>query len=319
MCTIYTFSKQFYTENHDAVVKQIKSDAVFNGHGYSMLAIGRDSDTTELIRTMNVASLLRSLDTLLGPSGEAERAWIHLRYATTGFHGLNGAHGFAAGDYNVFHNGILRRKESDSFHVDSELIAHEIDTLGLEGAIEAIGANEKYVNAFLVNNQTGSYTVIRMTTGSLYTDGAGNYSSTPINDTELVQPVAENIRVDFGAPIVVPRPVMSRLALLGRGSARSSYYGDADDAEYADRFEHRLDDPSDADLDTDTLHQLWAFDECESAEEFAEVAEEYMFDTAGFPEKLYCNFDVSQLTWFERCGFYYVPDTGNADLIDQGA
>ncbi len=313
MCTIYTFGKEFYNEHKVAIVEQIESDSSFNGHGYSMLAIGTDEGTTELVRTMNVTSLLASLDRLLGSDGSAERAWIHLRYSTTDFQGLNGCHGFAAGDYTVFHNGILSRRGSASFNVDSELIAYDIEASGIEGAIAAIAESESYVNAMLVNNQTGTYSIIRMKSGSLHTDGQGNYSTSPIDNTPICHAVPTNTRTDYTTAIVVPRPAINYRGYLmdnerywfPRRNADAVWYEDEDTIATVDRGSGSF---NDLDISLETQNQLWAFDECETAEEFGQVAEEYMFDTCGFPESLYRNLDVSQLVWFERCGFYWNPD-----------
>lgn len=199
MCTILTFDKEFYNKNKTVIRKRILTDAFSNGDGFAMLLMGESSEDTNMIRSMNVEVLLAVLEYQM-QNEACERAWIHCRFATTGFVGLNGCHGFAAQDYTVFHNGVLSRTEADGFSVDSELIAFDIESAGVEQAIRNLSEHDSYANVFIVNNQTGQYNVIRKTGGSLFTDGKGNYSTNKFSSINRTVPV--NTRTEFGEHIV---------------------------------------------------------------------------------------------------------------------
>lgn len=282
MCTILTVSREFYLANRESVIKRVKSDFRGNNHGTSLLMIGADGDDSLLLRTMGVADALTLLD-LKFLSGVADRAWIHLRFATTGYQGLNGCHGFAANDYTVFHNGILSRPESATFNVDSELIAADVVQGGKDHAIAALQASEQYANVFLVNNKTGTYTVVRQSTGSLYTDGQGNYSSNPVGT--ICQTVPPATVVEYATPLVVP-PVVVRLT--------SAYNGSWARDEYLDDY---------VDLDRGYLAEVAAWvKDLTDLETFEWVASEERWDKYGVPVEYWDLFTSEQLSFARACG-----------------
>lgn len=175
MCTLLSFNMDTYCRNYSEITEQLIQDGRWNNDGASML-----TDSGILIRSIEqgdgVDSILDALDTM-----RWDRVWIHLRSATTGYLGLDGCHGFDGGrGVFVFHNGILSSKLAKDYQVDSELIAKATEKLGVDRAASWLLRNEGYANVFLVDTQEGEYHVVRSKTGTLFTDGCGNYSSNAI-------------------------------------------------------------------------------------------------------------------------------------------
>ncbi len=205
MCTILSFTKQFYNDNKEAVHSRIRLDAHNNDNGCALFTIGRDEESPMLLRSMSVSPIIKALEIQM--DNGAERAWLHMRYATTDYVGINGCHGFAAQDHIVMHNGCMSRAESYQYNVDSELIAVDVALHGVDQAIANICTHkDNFVNAFMINTLTGQFTVLRMHSGSLYSDGFGNYSTVAFGDFN--QPVPVETRTDFTDAIVVPAPIM---------------------------------------------------------------------------------------------------------------
>lgn len=202
MCTILTFTKDFYYKNKDDITARLLKDSISNSDGCALLTIGQDDEDTLLLKCLSVRPIITALESAMD-SG-AERAWLHLRFATTSFTGINGCHGFAADDYLVFHNGCMARRAADAYNVDSELIADDIKNHGIDEAISLIADHEYYVNAFIVNTTTGAFTVIRMDSGSLYTDNEGNYSTEAFGT--IATPVEPRTRTDYTDAIIIPKP-----------------------------------------------------------------------------------------------------------------
>ncbi len=199
MCTMLTVSREFYNQHTKAVTARIMHDSIYNNDGFSLMLMSDFGEDTTLLRSMSVSLVLDVIQQAM-ENQTVERFWLHSRLATTGYVGINGCHGFAAGDWTVFHNGILSRPESYGFAVDSELIAFEIESGGIEAAIRALQAHETYANVFMVNNQTGEFKVIRNTVGTLFMDGDGNFSTVAMPGIRV--PVVCNTRHDFLTPLI---------------------------------------------------------------------------------------------------------------------
>ena len=182
MCTILTISTEFYREHADAVTARITEDARNNRDGWALMAYG-GAGGPFLLRTMSIGDVLALVPWLFDTGHE--RIWLHARYATTGYKGLNGTHAFAAGDWNVMHNGSLTARASHAYRVDSELIGVLIDEMGEEAASAHLLRTERFLNCLIINNQSGAYRVLRSAHGSLYTDGQGNYSTGPLEGMGL--------------------------------------------------------------------------------------------------------------------------------------
>lgn len=182
MCTIMTFDYRTFKANSAAIELQIRDDAIFNNDGWALLIHG---DEPALIKTLSIELVMDVLS-----ATEFKRFWLHSRYATTRSRGLVHTHGFSAGDWLVFHNGILRNTESEKYPVDSQLIAARVQSLGALPGLESL-QDELYLNAFTVNTNTGQWYVSRHVTNTLYTDG-NNYSTNEIPEAGCDLEVAQN-------------------------------------------------------------------------------------------------------------------------------
>jgi predicted glutamine amidotransferase len=116
------------------------------------------------------------------------RVFIHTRYATQGKSALQNCHGWNSGSTYVFHNGSIRSKIADKFEVDSMAIKYWLDTYGLDETLDRL-ENEPFANVFLVDLDKSFFVVSRSMTGSLFTDGNGNYSTNSFDN--ITMPVSQ--------------------------------------------------------------------------------------------------------------------------------
>lgn len=301
MCTMFTFSRAFYKANKNAIVDQVINDSFINSEGFSLLTVGEDEENTTLIRSMNIDFILDTLDSLMW-GDTADRAWLHLRMATTAFVGVNGCHGFAGNNYSVFHNGILSRPESERFNVDSELIANDLEVLGIDRALTNL-AYDTYANVFIVNNKTGTYHVVRRSTGSLYTDGAGNYSSNPV--AAIALPVEINTQTHHATPIVWHAPKATTVTgddkYWNHGWYKSEYEEESDEIKY----------------------QIAALHYARTMKDFEEMANYEGWLHQGLPDAIRENLNYKQLGWSVTLGMipafpikYEVDEETEADELE---
>lgn len=175
MCWITSFSSEFFINNRDECLKQIRKASAVNSHGFSLVLAATDSELDSCVRTMNYELFEIALDLASETDGQI---FVHLRYATTKAHGLGYTHGFD--DFNntfYMHNGIIDNKSG--MNVDSFNIAVDVNCL----------KKEDYANVFLIDLENREYRVIRKKTNTLYTDHDGNFATTPI--AAINQPVKE--------------------------------------------------------------------------------------------------------------------------------
>jgi hypothetical protein len=86
------------------------------------------------------------------------------------------------------HNGVLRAAEAQRCDVDSQAIGLWLRQGGMDFALKKL-RGETFANVFLVDLNSNFFLVHRSVTGTLYTDGRGNYSTNPVGDVALtVQP-----------------------------------------------------------------------------------------------------------------------------------
>jgi hypothetical protein len=213
MCTIMTLSREFYELNKDQVLKRIELDARGNNDGWALILLGeRPSQTVQMQSLM-----LEPITKMIESNSKWTRMFLHARLATTSTAGIHGCHNFSTigtglkkdlnfGAWLVQHNGILRHPESRKYLVDSMYIAEKLRTRGLIETKKYLLEVEDYANVFLVNIQTGKFSVTRSVTGSLHTDGLGNYSSQPITATELIAPVGHKTSYDYDHPFIFKTP-----------------------------------------------------------------------------------------------------------------
>ena len=124
---------------------------------------------------MRVNQVISQIARFFDESSECSRIFLHARAATTDFVGIGYLHGFT--DFNgriIMHNGIIRNDEHLS--IDSyRLVNLPFSTSNM---LEYLQTNQDtYANVFVIDTQEREYTVLRMITGSLHTDGQGNFST----------------------------------------------------------------------------------------------------------------------------------------------
>lgn len=173
MCTIITSNKLT-----KAIERQILEDNNYNPHGISLLLLDEDYTMLDLncFDVLLVIQILRSKKYF-------QRFWLHQRYATTCNTETIDCHNYRTqAGYYIQHNGILHDEDSSMFRVDSQLIGYNIDRdmeLGfdIEDTLHNFLIAESYLNAFIVAADGSHFYTLRSQSGTLYTDGKGNYSS----------------------------------------------------------------------------------------------------------------------------------------------
>lgn len=179
MCTLLTVSSSQWNK---ALESHIRSDARSNPDGFACLLTDMDGAHT-LVRSMNIEVILTVLR-----NSDWERMFLHTRYATTGETRLDNTHGWESNGAVYFHNGKLQSRDADGLAVDSQAIGLWLSRHGLPETIERL-QQEPFANVFIVDLDTGIYTVFRSATGSLYTDGSGSYSTKPFGDINRSAPL----------------------------------------------------------------------------------------------------------------------------------
>lgn len=172
MCTLLTVDRAAFSKK---ILARINMDARYNDDGFSLLTLGKHGEPA-LLRTMSIDDVFSALDVL-----KWERFFLHCRAATQGTIMLENTHGWDAAGVFYMHNGILRDKMAEYFPVDSQLIGHKIETVGMNGTMEWL-TSESFANVFFVNPSLSWYQVFKSENGSLYTDGKGNYSTNRVSN-----------------------------------------------------------------------------------------------------------------------------------------
>ena len=170
MCQIHVVKRTSFMVG-EQWVNHLRSGASFNSDGFAALLIDFKTGEHSLIRSMKwdviEAAMLMDDDWTL--------AIIHQRFTTQGEVRLHNTHLWEEGNRYYCHNGVLSSKEANKYNVDSQLIGEHLRNTLWE-ALEFC-QSEKYANVIVVDFDTSKYTISRSRTGSLYTDGSGQYSS----------------------------------------------------------------------------------------------------------------------------------------------
>jgi hypothetical protein len=159
-----------------------------NSEGWTLIGIDPACSENDIkFSAMRVNQIGTVIDTFFACSSNESRIFLHARAATTRSVGIAYNHGFDNGiGTMIMHNGIIensRRLSVDSFN----LIDFSDEP---EEMLEQLQANgETFANIFLINQELGGYGIVRLKTGTLYTDGKGNYSTNKLCDID--QPVLE--------------------------------------------------------------------------------------------------------------------------------
>ena len=111
-----------------------------------------------------------------------DRVYVHQRWSTGGSVVLENTHGWNS-QHGVFvmHNGIIRSPDSFDHEVDSQAIVQWLNEGDVAYALEKL-RSETFANVFMIDTRDSTYYVHRSTGGSLFTDGAGNFSTQPVCD-----------------------------------------------------------------------------------------------------------------------------------------
>lgn len=171
MCSIITVNKE--TLSLRKLEKYLLRESTVNNDGMSLLLQSETGELTAL-KTFDLNTIMVLLETT-----DWQRMWMHMRAATQGEVTLRNTHGWMTSNgTTIMHNGILFDKDSYKFNVDSELIVDWVETCGIELTLELL-LTENYANVFIIEN-LGDYYVSRTKSGSLFTDGKGNFATNQI-------------------------------------------------------------------------------------------------------------------------------------------
>lgn len=177
MCTIHTYSAKFYRKNQKDINIQIIRDAITNEDGLSMVFLdGHNAVTNTVYRTMSAENLTVVLSMLMADATKYARVFIHLRAATTTHVGVGFTHAFddMQGIFYM-HNGVITN--TGNMAVDSFNMANWADTRGSGMLVNLLGRKEHFANVFRIDTVGYKWSMTRMSSGTLHTDGHGNYSS----------------------------------------------------------------------------------------------------------------------------------------------
>lgn len=191
MCTILTVDTKTFRQNSKEFIGQIFADSAYNRDGISIIIIDAEiPENNTVFRTMNIDQGVMVLQALVENASEYSRVFVHLRAATTWNTGVGYTHGFDNGN-GVFymHNGVI--KNPDQLAVDSfRLISLDMCETGAEMFAALFDAKETFANIFRIDTENYTYSVSRLVTGTLFTDGKGNYSTNAVGSVSV--PVVEN-------------------------------------------------------------------------------------------------------------------------------
>ena len=198
MCTILTANNTIPAHK---IIEQLKEDAWSNPDGFAMLMVQKNGKPL-FIQSLDIEPILSLIE-----YSEFERIFVHTRYATQGKSALQNCHGWQANGVYVFHNGSIRSRISDKFDVDSEAIRYWLDNYGIDETIDKL-IDEPFANVFLVDIEQGQYIVQRSRTGSLFTDGNGNYSTHDFDAINI--PLAQDSLEQFELDVENTNEISSR-------------------------------------------------------------------------------------------------------------
>lgn len=180
-----TLSKEFFDANRSVVNQRIRSDQFHNDDGSALILVDDKHVVLMNLASMDITPILMILN-----SRPWARMFLHQRMATGGSPIVGNCHGWATRDdgaVHVMHNGILHTSDSVGCAVDSQAILTWLEQLKWKDALGKI-EDEWYANVFLIINGRG-HTIIRSETGSLVTDGLGNFSTNYVTGLHHEVPV----------------------------------------------------------------------------------------------------------------------------------
>ena len=193
MCTILTVDLAAYIHSAADIIDRIYQDNSRNRDGLALVALDPDCPDNDLIlKTFNVELIVKSIDSFFETAVSLDaRIFLHQRMATGSSIHVGTMHAFGDMTGNIImHNGIFRSAYdstgSDVYAVDSFAM---IDYMGFDNADEVLQAllqlKEHFTNLFIIRPDCYTYGVVKLRTGTLYTDGLGNYSTHPVAGLDL--------------------------------------------------------------------------------------------------------------------------------------
>lgn len=278
MCTIMTISSDFYKQNKETVIQQIKSDSLINSDSFCLVLFGK-SDVK--LHTQSIEPILAMLEFT-----EFNQMFLHCRMATTNYNSLSDSHGWTSRDgWIIFHNGILTSEASNQFRVDSQFIVQLLDNVGIELTTDYLFKHERYANVILMHPESREYRIIRCYTNSLYMDGLGNYSTRPIETISLPMPECTTDMHSTENYSYVSS-VNSTVASLWRDS---KYDNDNSYSYYSHKY------PTNEYGISETEIRL-----CVNADDFYDLVLDEGWHTDGVPANLWKVFSKTQVQWFNN-------------------
>ena len=173
-----TIDRNFWLLNRRETIATILSDATYNNEGWSLLAVDTDNPKLNMrLATMQIGPIVAAIESWFLSSSEVARIFLHARAATTSSVGIAYNHVFCNKRGTIImHNGVIDNVAD--YSVDSFNLANSVlEADGKHVLADLLGKQETFANLFLINPDEGLYSVVRLTTGRLYTDGNGNYST----------------------------------------------------------------------------------------------------------------------------------------------
>ena len=172
MCKIYVVTQDNYLKDDKKWSDHIENGVTGNWHGSSAVLLDREGNHS-IVRVSEYEDLKLMLDN----SENWDRALIHHRWGTGNNLGVIDTHFWQAGRFLYCHNGVFRGSaKSDKLRVDSQAIGVFLEAGELWEAIRFCQEQE-YANVLIVDIEGKRYYMTRSRTNSLYTDGAGQYST----------------------------------------------------------------------------------------------------------------------------------------------
>ena len=194
MCTIYTFTyddlvgsdKSEY--NHKMWEDRISRDIAHNSHGFSILLVDEFGKAVGQSCGLSKTDTAPIMDYLW--QNDYHRAFVHLRFATGQHRGLAQTHRWESNGVWYMHNGVLRASPAH-LKVDSLQIGEWLK-VDIDYTLARLAKN-MYANVFLVDEEKDTYYVSRSSTGSLFTDGKGNFSTNQVGVCNV--PVGRDVQL----------------------------------------------------------------------------------------------------------------------------
>lgn len=222
MCTLLTIDKQTYSKMRKSVLKRIVADARFNSDGGSLVFLDpMQPNNNTVFRSMSLGLLTSTVKTLMQGASDHARLFVHMRAATTAMIGVGFTHAFDDMNGTIYmHNGVISNPNW-TYAVDS----FRLVTMGEPGEMfkQLLGEGETFANIFVIDTLGYKYSVLRLSTGSLFTDGQGNYATNECG------------RINQPVPRISLIPEVMRQVITATADHGRYGYGDYDpNAEYYD-------------------------------------------------------------------------------------